>query len=91
MALANGTPAHNDLGLLIMVVFYMQLDGVSSAGAMERGWVWLWQNNIKKYNSYSLSMFRGCYMKNRLRLPILYLATLHSLELKLFEFTNSTL
>ena len=85
MALANGTPAHNDLGLLIMVVFYMQLDGVSSAGAMERGWVWLWQNNIKKYNSYNLSVFRGCYMKNR------DLATLHSLELKLFEFTNSTL
>ena len=71
VALANGTPAHNDLGLLSIVVFYMQLDGVSSAGAMERGWVWLWQNNSKKYNSYNLSVFRGCYMKNRLRLPIL--------------------
>ena len=71
MALANGTPAHNDLGFLSIVVFYMQLDGVSSAGAMDRGWVWLWQNNSKKYNSYNLSVFRGCYMKNRLRLPIL--------------------
>ena len=37
MALANGTPAHSDLGLLSIVVFYMQLDEVSSAGAVERG------------------------------------------------------
>ena len=56
VAQANGTPAHNDLGLLSIVVFYMQLDGVRSACAVERVWVWLWQNKSKKNNSYNISV-----------------------------------